>query len=64
MGEVRLKPDMEDMNSYSKCYETAIRLLRSLKIFERNKELIEKFCNNCFVQNIAVGKNGKKLRRC
>jgi len=56
MGEIRLKPDMEDVHSYSKRYETAIRLLRNSEISERNKELIEKFCNDCFAQNITPGK--------
>ena len=56
MGEVRLEPDMEDVHSYSKRYETAIRFLRNSEISERNKELIEKFCNDCFAQNITPGK--------
>ncbi len=56
MGEVRLKSDMEDVHSYSKRYELAIRLLRESDISERNKELIEKFCNDCFAQGITAGR--------
>ena len=39
--------DMEDVYAYRKRYELAIRLLKSSNISERNKELIEKFCNDC-----------------
>ena len=56
MGEVRLKPDMEDVHSYSKRYEIAIRLLRESGISQKNKELIEKFCNDCFAQGITAGR--------
>ena len=48
--------DMEDIHEYRKRYELAIRLLRSSAISERNKELIEKFCNDCFAQGITAGR--------
>ncbi|RLI80892.1 hypothetical protein DRP04_07330 [Archaeoglobales archaeon] len=56
MGEVRSKPDMDDIHAYRKRYEIAIRLLRSSSISQRNKELIEKFCNDCFAQGITAGR--------
>ncbi len=56
MGEVRSKPDMEDVHFYSKRYEVAIRLLRDSCISQKNKELIEKFCNDCFAQGITAGR--------
>lgn len=56
MGEVRSKPDMDDIHAYRKRYEIAIRLLRSSSISQRDKELIEKFCNDCFAQGITAGR--------
>ncbi|RLI74283.1 hypothetical protein DRP04_14845, partial [Archaeoglobales archaeon] len=47
---------MDDIHAYRKRYEIAIRLLRSSSISERNKQLIEKFCNDCFAQGITAGR--------
>lgn len=47
---------MDDIHSYRKRYEVAIRLLRSSSISQRNKELIERFCNDCFAQGITAGR--------
>jgi len=48
--------DMGDVHFYRKRYELAIRLLRNSNISEKNKELIEKFCNDCFAQGITAGR--------
>lgn len=48
--------DMEDVHAYRKRYEIAIRLLRESGISQRNKQLIEKFCNDCFAQGIKAGR--------
>ena len=48
--------NMEDVHFYSRRYEIAIRLLRQSGISPRNKELIEKFCNDCFAQGIKAGR--------
>ena len=48
--------DMEDIHACKKRYELAIRLLKISSISERNKELIEKFCNDCFAQGITAGR--------
>ncbi len=48
--------DMEDVHAYRKRYELAIRLLKNSSIFEKNKQLIEKFCNDCFAQGITAGR--------
>ncbi len=56
MGEVRSKSDMEDVHFYRKRYELEIRLLRESGISQKNKELIEKFCNDCFAQGITAGR--------
>jgi site-specific recombinase XerD len=48
--------DMEDVHAYRKRYELAIRLLRESDISQRNKQLIEKFCNDCFAQGIKAGR--------
>ena len=56
MGEVISKSDMEDVHAYRNRYELAIRLLRESGISQKNKELIEKFCNDCFAQGIKAGR--------
>jgi len=48
--------DMGDVHYYRKRYELAIRLLKNSSISQRNKELIEKFCNDCFAQGIKAGR--------
>ena len=47
---------MEDVHFYSKRYEIAIRLLRESNISSKNKQIIEKFCNDCFAQGITAGR--------
>ena len=46
----------EDIHNYAKRYEIALRLLKQSNISERNKELIEKFCNECFAQGVKAGR--------
>lgn len=52
----RISEDMDDLHAYRKRYEIAIRLLKNSNISERNKEIIEKFCNDCFAQGITAGR--------
>ena len=57
MRVMDLNQDMEDIHGYRKKYELAIRILRRSKIIsEKNKELIEKFCQECFAQGIKAGR--------
>jgi len=57
MGAVTTNLDVEnDIHRYWKRYEIALRLLRQSNISQRNKQLIEKFCNDCFAQGITAGR--------
>jgi len=57
MGGVTTKLDVEkDIHHYQKRYEIALRLLRQSSISQRNKRLIENFCNDCFAQGITAGR--------
>jgi len=46
----------EDIHNYTRKYELALKLLRQSSISERNKQLIENFCNDCFAQGITAGR--------
>ncbi len=45
-----------NIHRYWKRYEIALRLLRQSNISQKNKQLIEKFCNDCFAQGITAGR--------
>jgi len=45
-----------DIHHYWRRYEIALKLLRQSSISKRNKELIEKFCNDCLSQGITPGR--------
>lgn len=51
-----INSDVKDIHNYSRRYEIALRLLRESSISSRNKDLIERFCNDCFSQGITVGR--------
>jgi len=46
----------EDIHNYTRKYELALKLLRQSNISKRNKQLIEKFCNDCISQGITAGR--------
>jgi len=46
----------EDIHNYTRKYELALKLLRQSKISNRNKQLIEKFCNDCISNGITAGR--------
>ena len=46
----------DDIHALRRRYELALKLLRQSGISPRNKQLIEKFCNDCFAQGIKAGR--------
>jgi site-specific recombinase XerD len=51
----------EDIHNSRLRYEIGLRLLRNSSISEKNKELIEKFCEDCFSQGIKHGRMRKYI---